>query len=260
MSQLTIETDKDGKGRSFSVELLSYVCARNLWEGGAQEDHNRHRPLWLCFAGSQQEARMFWFNLRDGRSATTGNHKIEILKTGGFKHHVIKLPSGGVVYYVYKADLVAIDPGLVDKDYMRFLALMSTTWYEAQTEEADADYVTLLTTNAKAKGWNRFAIDVSDLRLLQAQANLTRLYIDRRTPYPMPTDSKFSVQLFLRMVYEGMVRTDRSYDHYSRYDTNFSDLKRGNLTSAIVCDTFQSRFNLVLAEEIMLWHALRQSP
>lgn len=69
---ITVESEPHREGqktRSFSVELLAYVLANDLWELGSGARDRLHRPVLMAYAGTAQGSRAFSANLRAGRPA-----------------------------------------------------------------------------------------------------------------------------------------------------------------------------------------------
>jgi hypothetical protein len=94
---LTIESKpkREGqKSRSFSVELLAYVLANDLWELGSGAKDRSFRPVLLLYAGTDQASRAFSANLRSGRPAIVQDNsslttRFEVPRSAGFRYDTV---------------------------------------------------------------------------------------------------------------------------------------------------------------------------
>src|SRR3954467_8430019 len=76
------------KSRTFSVELLAWVLANEMWELGSSNRENIYRPGFLASAGSSSAARAFQANLQAGRVAADvpGGYRFEVPRSAGFRY------------------------------------------------------------------------------------------------------------------------------------------------------------------------------
>lgn len=186
--KLTI-APKGDKGRSFSAELLACAQADALWEGGGTTT-DTIRPVWMVLAGSELELRAFMANLMTGKVAIVDNrdraydalrgNKYEILRSAGYAHHTVKL-GGGAVTTLYLPDLVCIDPGMVDPDYIRFIVIPAMAWVTAQS--FDLIEARAIVERLAGMSWD---ITDTDLHNTLAEGVLFLAYLDRRCRYPIP--------------------------------------------------------------------------
>ena len=215
MLKLVIEPKKEGKGKSFTSHLLAYVCADLLWTGG-QTDTNNQRPVFAVLAGSEQEMRAFVANLTLGCRAQAFNqynhkqNRFEFLKTAGYRV-VWQREEEGSIATVFLPDLFRIDPGMVDPEGARFIALPTSQWISNQNIDPNPiiDHIRWL---GQAKDVPREV-----LGRLVPLSYLFAAYLDRRTRCPLISDGRFFMQLMLAAVDCGLA----SYGDYH------SNLRRG---------------------------------
>ena len=66
--------------RAFSVRLVGYLSADPIWDLG-RSAYDFERPLWIAWAGTEQECRAFSANVRTGRRfrrhQVTGKRELE---------------------------------------------------------------------------------------------------------------------------------------------------------------------------------------
>lgn len=251
--RITIQTGNEKKGRSFSVELLSYVCANKLWDGG-QADTQKVRPVWMAFGGSQQECRIFWANLRKGRLAEDSNRtptRFELMKSANYQFHIQKLDDG-VVYYVYLQDLFLMNPGMVDPHSISFVVLPSKLWVRQQ-QIPQQDVIQHL---------DRLGLSVdanTDMQWVVSLSMLFLLYLDRRTRYPIPTDPKFAVQLLYQCMKQGYLQLHNGgYGRYHGDGYTEVNLDAVGMMPGFAFSASHQSFNPFLSQEIQVWHALNQ--
>ncbi len=139
MQTLTIAPQQEGKGRSFTATLLSYVTADRLWSGGGTST-DTNRPVWIMYAASEGEASPFTANLRLGRKALMGEKSsysrkkspcVELLKSAGYAFSTQRFSEGSVVT-AYLPELFNLDPGMVDPKGASFIVLPSKEWQDTQ--------------------------------------------------------------------------------------------------------------------------------
>ena len=265
MHTLTIETKK-GKGRSFQATLLAWVEAPALFEGGAAETNN-NRPVWISFATSEQESRMFAANFMHGRIAKCDNSsrygrdvgtRFQLLKTAGYQAHVKKV-GGGVVTTAYLPDLFYLDPGMVDPKEIRFVLLSSAAWRAQQNLDLDAatKFVSEQDIHQVADG-ERVPLD--DLANLLSEALLFLLYVDRRTRFPIPPHPHFALQLLVRCLNERLAQRSGpqhlgDHRYRGRWGMRYAECGFDNLAlpPGLGFQASHKVFGQLLAEEIQKW-------
>ena len=135
------------KGRRFGAELLAYVTADAYWEAGGAATETI-RPVWLVVAQTEGAMVPFVRNLQDGQRALIGHSRDDLTWGGGSPEGYLELPKGrgewkyryltlrlkgvaaDVVHVVtaYLPPLVRLNPGMIDREAVRFLALTSRAW------------------------------------------------------------------------------------------------------------------------------------
>ncbi|HMA37993.1 MAG TPA: hypothetical protein VKY74_26320 [Chloroflexia bacterium] len=134
------------KTRQFHAQLLAYVTANAWWEGG-QANTDNVRPVWLMLAATERAARPFVSNLQAGYRATiqpcrdaltwggSPEGYLELLKSAGYRYITLKLKGMASdtvsVMTAYLPELVTLDPGMIDRVGVAFLALTSRRWIAA---------------------------------------------------------------------------------------------------------------------------------
>jgi len=177
---LTIEPAKGRKGRTFRAHLFNYLTADSLWEGGAAG--KSHRPVYLTYAGTDQEVRAFTANLRTGRRAVVrdayghGDGTIEILKSSGHRF-VFERSNGTTIVTAFLPELFELDPGLLG-ERVSFVWAPPTWWVERQVE---------------ASALEPFAAEERRELVL---AGHFAAFLDRRTPLPILSDPAFHRRLY----------------------------------------------------------------
>lgn len=192
-TEIVIEPQKEGKGRSFRATLLSYVEAGVLWPRG----NDTFRPVHMTLAGSDNELRPFVANLRTGKKAVAGykgREKYEVLKSAGFQCAWQRHALGSLVT-IFAPDLFCLDPGMVDPKGVSFVLLPSREWLKpssvalpACVPEAQAD----------------------DVRAL---APLFIAYLDRRTRCPLIPDERFYAQVLANALEQGLATFSRKTEY-----------------------------------------------
>lgn len=222
MRVVTIEPQKEGKGRSFSAVCLATIEADRLWPGGdAVTDNNR--PVWAMFTGTDNEVRPFVANLLLGRKAefekdnayryTTRKRgeRLEILRSAGYQI-TYQREAEGTIATVFLPDLFRLDPGMVDVDGARFIVLPSREWALAQKVD-----VAPIVQHGRSLG---YPIEEEALASLTPMAFLFAAYLDRRTRCPLLSDGRFYLQLLLACLHNGLASWSNAKDRYYR-ETEF---------------------------------------
>lgn len=211
MYELTIEPAKEGKGRSFSATLLSFVTADNLWSGG-QTSTDVVRPVWMLLGGSDNELRPFVANLRTGRKAEykagysrRSKEKFEVLKSSRFCAAWNRTPVGSTCL-LYEPDLFRLDPGMVDPKGASFCLLPEDSWINhVSVEDKAREFAASL------------AIPEEKREELLALAPIFIAYLDRRTRCPLIPDQRFYIQVLAAALSQGYasLSKDKGYTYYS---------------------------------------------
>lgn len=222
------ETKKDdGKGRTFQAHLLAWIDAPNYFDHGHCTSANKTRPVWMAVATTSQAARPFSINmLRGTTAAQTGYYssshppKWELVRAAKYRKHHRKA-AGGVVTTFFIPELFALNPGMVDPDYIRFVMLPSTKWIESQS------------------------MPVED-----AEALLFLAYLDRRTRFPFPQDVAFARRLLAACQAGGLASGSGGWSrNYQEHGFGNLGLRRG-----IGFNALHETFGEILADEIQTYH------
>lgn len=225
---LTVESGKEGKTRSFSVELLAYATADSLWAGG-QTDTRAVRPVWALLAGTEAPMQAFLANIRMGKKAVSNNVTFEWLKTAGYQFHTQRTDVGTIVS-VYLPDLFRADPGMVDPSGVSFVALPTKEWLDEQSKHLDfkaaLKHVNALFTAPDLgidtyRSWNEPAPDTAKqieerVKEWLPLSTLFCLFLDRRTRAPIIPDVRFQLQVMIAAIQERCAFLSDSSTHASR--------------------------------------------
>lgn len=114
---ITVETkpQREGqKSRSFSVELLAFILANDLWELGGGAKERQYRPVLMAYAGTDQGSRAFSANLRGGRPATVETRsslttRFEIPRSAGFRYETFSR-EGATLTLAYLPSVFSLQP------------------------------------------------------------------------------------------------------------------------------------------------------
>jgi hypothetical protein len=179
---LTVESkpQREGqKSRSFSVELLAYVIANDLWELGSTAKERCYRPVFMAYAGTEQGSRAFAANLRCGRSAVvqdTGlTTRFELPRSAGFRYETFS-QAGATLTLAYLPSVFSFQPAVADSGSISFLCIPPTWWVDEQAETATR------TMGADAREAAIAAYFVA--------------YLDQRSPLPIANDLGFHLKLY----------------------------------------------------------------
>jgi hypothetical protein len=173
-------TCKGEKTRAFSAELLCVIVANGLWELGSNAKDNVLRPVLMAYASTDQESRAFTANLQTGRAAvpdpnrSSCRHRFEIPRSAGFRfeNHT---RGGGTLTLAYLPSVVALQPGAVEEQQIRFLFLPPTWWVDRE-----------------AKTISELGADARDAAL----AAYLVAYLDHRSPLPIANQPRFHLALY----------------------------------------------------------------
>jgi hypothetical protein len=180
---ITVETkpQREGqKSRSFSVELLAYVLANDLWELGAGGKERHHRPVFMAYAGTDQASRAFSANLRSGRPAVVAGNshlvtRFEVPKSAGFRFETHSR-QGATLTLAYLPPVVSFQPPTADSGTIAFLCLPPTWWVDEQAQAT----------------WHAMGEDAREA----AVAAYFVALLDQRSPLPIANDLGFHLKLY----------------------------------------------------------------
>ncbi len=273
MQTLTIAPQQEGKGRSFTATLLSYVTADRLWSGGGTST-DTNRPVWIMYAASEGEASPFTANLRLGRKALMGEKSsysrkkspcVELLKSAGYAFSTQRFSEGSVVT-AYLPELFNLDPGMVDPKGASFIVLPSKEWQDTQNLDIRAcvqHAVAIGATKEVSKDTTRPTSPTAEqVAGLVPLAALFGIYLDRRTRAPLVPDLRFHVQLLIACLREGKASLSMT-DTYSRdrifgqnSATMLSEHNTCNvgLTPGVAFHSYHTDIEQTLAEQVTLYY------
>jgi hypothetical protein len=167
------------KSRSFSVELLAYILANDLWELGSGAKERSNRPIFMAYAGTDQSCRAFSANLRSGRAAavegTSLTTRFEIPRSAGFRYETFS-QARATLTLSYLPFAFGFQPTRADCDDISFVCL-PPTWWVAEQEQA------LASTMGR------------DAREAAIAAYFVA-YLDQRSPLPIANDLGFHLKLY----------------------------------------------------------------
>lgn len=186
MRRIYIQPKQEGKGRIFSAQLLAYVKADMLWEGG-QTNSKAIRPIFMVFAASEGEIRPFTANARMGRTMLCDRPKeqFELLRSAEYSFSTQRFSEGSVVT-AYLPELFDLDPGMVDPRGASFVVLPPATLPLVEVDSV-LKHLRLVEPGIKEE----FALHVAHI------APLFMAYLDRRTRAPLLRDARFYAQVLL---------------------------------------------------------------
>jgi hypothetical protein len=177
---ITIEskpTREGQKSRSFSVELLAYVLANDLWELGSGAKERTHRPVLMAYAGTDQGSRAFSANLRGGRPAVVAGNstRFEIPRSAGFRFETFS-QARATLTLAYLPSLFSFQPSASDPEEISFLCLPPTWWIDEQEQAIGP------TMGHEAREAALAAYFVA--------------YLDQRSALPIANDLSFHLKLY----------------------------------------------------------------
>jgi hypothetical protein len=177
---ITVECEPSREGqktRSFSVELLAYVLANDLWELGSGARERLHRPVLMAYAGTAQGSRAFSANLRAGRPAAAQGYgpRFEIPRSAGFRHETF-FREGATLTLAYLPSVFGFQPATSDCVDIAFLCLPPIWWVDEQARTIEP------TIGEDAREAAIAAYFVA--------------YLDQRSPLPIANDLAFHLKLF----------------------------------------------------------------
>jgi hypothetical protein len=225
---ITVETkpQREGqKSRSFSVELLAYVLANDLWELGAGSKERQYRPVFMAYAGTDQASRAFSANLRAGRPAVvTGNShlvtKFEVPKSAAFRFETYSR-EGATLTLAYLPAVFSFQQPAADSGNISFLCLPPTWWVDEQAQATE-----------EAMG--------EDAREAAVAAYFVAL-LDQRSPLPIANDLGFHLKLY-RAALEQPWCQQRSGSEWSPGRLFHAGLEAIGFETALYCNVDPATF------------------
>jgi len=198
MIPYVIESDKEGKGRSFSATLIANLnCEKLLSEPNSG---TKHRPIWSMYAGSESELKPFINNLLLGKPAKPANRynqdtlpgggsttQIEYLKSYSYQT-LTQITSEGAVTTIFLSELFRLDTGFIDPNRIAFCLNPSNVWVSSQASLGSSWVESYLKSEITPEFAHYFC----------ALAHLFVAFLDRRTKAPIVMDPKFFVRLMIR--------------------------------------------------------------
>lgn len=179
---LTVESkpQREGqKSRSFSVELLAYVLANDLWELGSTAKERCLRPVFMAYAGTEQGSRAFAANLRSGRSAVVQGSglttRFELPRSAGYRYETVS-QAGATLTLAYLPFVFSFQPASADSNSISFLCIPPAWWVDEQAQTA-----------TRSMG--------DDAREAAIAAYFVA-YLDQRSPLPIANDLGFHLKLY----------------------------------------------------------------
>ena len=229
---------KEGKGRSFSAELVSWAEADPLWN--TTETKNR-RPIWAVFAGPAEELRAFTANLLLGhvasnRAANKWNGRrdkeaecFEFLKSAGYRAWTRPLPAGGVAVTFCLPHLLswtvpqnedfhhkfAVIPALSQISAWRFnleaafnqLRALEDAAFAAGVARHDDGYDWRALISHYSPAMKLAELKPAELHRHLCYGALLLHYLESRLAQPLPRVPTFGAWLFLLGIEQGAIRT-----------------------------------------------------
>ncbi len=179
---LAIESGKGKKSRRFEVALFSLMTADRYWSGSSR---TAYRPIYLCYAGTDQAVRAFHANLRTGRQAAVRSKHggdapklLEITSAAGLKWAVSKLKTGVTVMTGYLPELCELEVASLP-ERITFLFAPPEWWVEAQLAHP------------------AIAALPEKIRRETVLGGYFCAFLDKRTPHPIVPDPLFHRRLYL---------------------------------------------------------------
>lgn len=210
--RLTIESDSASgkKGREFSANLLASVEADFVWQGG-MATKSASRPVWLAVAASSGALAPFLANMRTGRTAVQvdgrssgrkkGKPTLECPRGARYAWHVQRVTGGDEVAYGYLPELFALDPGMVDEDTIRFVALYSQLQVPSITEEQFDSALQYVAKRHPHRAERLLSGDPKARRLVVA-AVACMTFLRSRSTIPMPNHVGLCTNILLMALSE----------------------------------------------------------
>jgi hypothetical protein len=201
--EISIEQEEEGKGRTFSGTVLSYISSDSHWESGGSD---RLRPSFLVVATTEAQIRPLVANLRMGKKATISgdNHthrdgKLEILKTSKMSVFYQRVSNAATATFV-APEIYDSNPGMVDPSGIKFILFPRRSLVqEIPWNRNRAKAILLsLTKRTEIPEWFLPLIDL---------APLFAVYLDSRTRCPLINDPAFFLVLMYSCIQGGLAGT-----------------------------------------------------
>lgn len=245
------------KGRAFTSHCVAAIIADSIFAESGDAD-KAIRPVWAMFAGSEAETRPFIANLRLGRKAepanssrVSANERYEFLKSIGYSV-AIQREVEGTITTLYHPELFRLDPGMVDPEGIRFILLVPEDWAAVQDVEPSPAIHHALKLGIK--------FDKVDLTTLVPAAYLFTAYLDRRTRCPLLADGRFSMQILLAALDQGLAsfpgdglryaRNSGEWGYNPKHGFRAERLERAGIQHAISFGATHEVFEAFLAEQV----------
>lgn len=226
---LTIVQDDEERtvGRTFSVRLVAYLVADDLWDGGGGK-RSEKRPIFIVYLGTPQESKAFTANFRDGHVARAGYTSFHILKSHPHVWSTQTVPAtGDLLTVAYLPELFHLDPVKTDPDQIRFVFAPPAWWLEREAplfEDFDDPYEA-------------------------ARATLFAAYLDSRTRLPLVADPKFHLLLYRAALEEPWMTPARS----SGSSLGGRHYDRCHLVDPHAVSVSPSNFQILLVQQTKLY-------
>lgn len=180
------------KSKQFSVHLLGYVTANELWDQGSSG--TRTRPAWIAYAGTEHACRAFTANFRAGLPASpkrrsNAEDDFEIPKKAYYRWTRQKVARGAITW-AYLPSVFHLEP-TDNKETVEFVSMPPTWWVQRQAWELR----------------KQFGPEAEDA----AKAALFAAYVDRRTELPVLQDLGFQLRLYRAATKQRWFETPRGY-------------------------------------------------
>ena len=255
MGTLTITKDSGNQVRTYQVELLSYITGSKIL--GSAQSESIVRPLWMTYTGSERDVRLFnsYFLNRTEKASYNQYRRrdrlFECLKSLGYRHFTQKVEDRAITT-VYLPYLFSPNPGKVNSSGIQFVALVDKSWLDQQ--KFDKNLILGFAQSQRLYYMNR-PVQPIDLDSLVPESLLFMLYLDRRTRYPMPTDVRFALQLYLRCL--------DFHSHQYKIASRITDprsiveeVNTGSLNLKGICfSSTHETFSRIISEEVQKWHS-----
>jgi hypothetical protein len=165
---LTIGKKDDPKGKTFTAHYVASIQATGLCPPAG---NGTVRPVLVAYAGSSSAVRAFTANLRAGLAAATTDRRFELLRSLGYTYQLTSPATGQALAVAYLPDLFHLQPGVQERDALRFVSAPPRWWLDRQEELLAPEFGSLARDHALA------------------MAFVARL--DVRTPLPIANDPEF---------------------------------------------------------------------
>lgn len=263
MKTLRIEPQKEGKGRTFSANLLGYVTADSLWELGL--NGNGIRPVWVCYATSEGESRPFTANAQLGKKILISDRYrskrdpfMELLRSAEYEFTTQRFPEG-IVTTAFLPELFRLDPGMVDPKGAKFVMLPPLEWAASQRVDLNSILAHLRKVGYLNDGTRPDLPDEALASVLALQAPLFAAYLDRRTRAPLLQDSRFHAQILVASLNKGLAALStkdayiRAFGEHRRHGFKEEGTREIGLAPGVAFHALHTDIEAMLAAEVTLF-------